>query len=250
MTNLILDIGNTRSKLFVVSDGKVIYKTAVELIASELLSSLCQQYNVDAAIASVVGHQPDFQTLLPEKTFKNFHQLSHHSKLPIHIDYETPETLGMDRVAAIVGAQELNQGGPFVVVDAGSCITIDLLDDKDIYRGGAILPGLQMRFRALHDYTAALPLITLTDDEMAGFSQTSPVGKSTRGSIVAGVCNASLLEIEGFMTEYRKEFPAIKLFLTGGDAVFFAKRLFFPNFAVSDLIALGLDKILKMNTEN
>ena len=195
----------------------------------------------------MVGREPDWTQLLPERIREHLHLLSCHSRLPITTDYETPETLGMDRVAAVVGARELHPEGPLLVVDAGSCITVDFLDASNCYRGGAILPGIAMRLKALNAFTASLPLVELSENEGNGEEQTPLSGKSTRASIVSGVLNASVFEIQGFVDAYRAEFPSIKLFLTGGNAVFFAKRLFFPNFANSDLLYIGLNKILEMN---
>ena len=168
MASLVFDIGNTRTKAAVMSGGEVLEVLVTDCLEQIDIERLCRKYAVDRAIASVVGATPDFERLLPKPLFERFHLLSYRSKLPIKIDYETPHTLGMDRVAAVVGARELCGGGPLVVVDAGSCITIDLLDDADCYRGGAILPGIAMRFKAMHEYTAALPLVTLTPAEREG----------------------------------------------------------------------------------
>ena len=247
MTNLILDIGNTRTKAAVMADGEVKELVVVDDIRQLDIGRLHRTHHIDKAIASVVGPQPDFRALLPAPLYERFHQLGYRSKMPIKIDYETPQTLGMDRVAAVVGARELCGGGPLIVVDAGSCITIDILDGGDCYKGGAILPGMQMRLRAMNDYTAALPLVTLTAGEREGEEEIPITGRSTRASMVSGVCNAVLFEIQGFAEKYRALFPNVKLFLTGGDAVFFAKRLFFPNFANPNLMYIGLDKILNMN---
>ena len=242
MSHLIFDIGNTRSKIAVVNDEEVVAVHAVTSLDASSIRSLCLRYQVDAAIASVVGHQPDFESLLPSEIINNFHQLTYKSHLPITLDYETPETLGMDRVAAAVGARELSHSrDPLLVVDAGSCITIDLLDQYDVFRGGAIAPGLRMRFRALHDYTAALPLVE-PDDQFVLHA-----GRNTNESILAGVQEAAAIEIQGFAERYKTTLPNLKLFLTGGDADFFAKRLFFPKFANSNLLYIGLDKILRMN---
>lgn len=246
MAHLIFDIGNTRSKMAIMEHGKMLEQMVME-DAPKVIANLCRRYNVDKAIASVVGHQPDFAKLLPEYLYACFHQLSYNSILPITMDYDTPQTLGMDRVASAVGARILCPEGALVIVDAGSCITVDLLDDNNCFRGGAILPGIQMRFRAMHDFTDALPQVALSPDERKGLVDTPITGKSTRTSLIAGVCNTSLFEIEGFMHEYSKRYPNVKLFLTGGDAVFFANRLFFPNFANSDLMYIGLDKILELN---
>ena len=231
MAHLILDIGNTRTKAAVVQGGEILQQQVAGCLEELDLERICNDFAVDKAIASVVGRKPDFGSLLPACLMEGFHLLGYESRLPIVVDYDTPQTLGMDRVAAVVGARQLCTGCPVVVVDAGSCITIDLLDDADCYRGGAILPGLRMRFEALNHYTAALPLVELEDGELDGTVATPTVGRSTRSSIVAGVCNAALFEIEGFINDYSRRWPGVKLFLTGGNADFFAKRLFFPNFA-------------------
>ncbi len=250
MANLILDIGNTRKKAAVVEDGKVLELHMLNEDAQQTIAAMCEQFSIKRAIASVVGRKPKWDELLPPKVLENLHILSHKSLLPITIDYETPQTLGMDRVAAVVGARQLCSEGPLVVVDAGSCITIDLLDDTNCYRGGAILPGIGMRFKAMHDYTAALPLVELSAEELDGSIDTPMTGRSTRASMVSGVCNAVVYEIEVFMRDYKCTFPGIKLFLTGGNADFFAKRLFFPNFATPNLMCIGLDRILEMNIVN
>lgn len=242
MSHLILDIGNTRTKLAILSDGNLLFSAAYDHPDAALIASLCSQYNVSAAIASVVGSMPDFQPLIPASLYDRFHLLSYQSHFPISIDYETPETLGMDRVAAAVGARELSGShDPLLIVDAGSCITMDILDQYDTFRGGAISPGLRMRFRALRDYTAALPLVE-SDDQFYGLC-----GSNTKDSILAGVQEATALEIQTFAERYASTMPSLKLFLTGGDADFFAKRLFFPKFANPNLMFVGLDKILKMN---
>ena len=247
MSHLILDIGNTRTKAAVMDNGAV-----EEIFISERpdlldVEGICNLYKVDAAIASVTGPQPDFAAILPATLFKRFHQLNHKSLLPITIDYDTPQTLGMDRIAAVVGARVAEPSGPLLVVDAGTCITIDVLDADNCYHGGAILPGIQMKLHALNNYTAALPLVDLTPDESDGSTTLPIIGKSTRASIIAGTCSASVFEIQGFINEYHKLYPSLKLFLTGGDSLFFAKRLFFPNFATPSLIMFGLDKILELN---
>ena len=227
MTHLILDIGNTHAKAAVVVDGTVVTQSVADSADQLSLMALCATHGVDSAIASVVGRQPDFEALLPTDVYAHFHQLSHSSRLPVTLDYDTPETLGMDRVAAVVGARQMAPDGALLVVDAGSCITIDLLDENDHYRGGAILPGIHMRL---------------------GLVDTPTTGRSTRESIVAGVCSACLFEIQGFINHHQQSHPSLKLFLTGGDADFFANRLFFPKFATQNLLTIGLDKILEINT--
>lgn len=251
MPHLILDIGNTRSKLAIISDGVIVDVKAVDRLDSKFVADVCDCYGVDAAIASVVGHQPDFQTLIPTYLKPSFHRLTCRSVLPVTLDYETPETLGMDRVAAAVGARQLSEShDPLLIVDAGSCITIDLLDEDDVFRGGAIAPGLRMRFRALNHFTAALPLVEICDTPNATTQSaiSAPLsGRNTRDSILSGVLNAAVFEIQGFFNEYQRTYPSLKLFLTGGDANLFAELLFFPKFANPNLLYVGLDKILKLN---
>ncbi|MBP5327114.1 MAG: type III pantothenate kinase [Bacteroidales bacterium] len=247
MPHLILDIGNSRAKAAIMDNGKVKCLHAAESPEKLPINAMCKDFAVDAAIASVVGVQPDFDNILPTALLSRFHQLTYRSHLPIILDYETPQTLGMDRVAAACGARVLAPDGPLIIVDAGSCITIDFLNSDNHFKGGAILPGLNMRFRSLHDYTAALPLVSLDDNERIGDISFPLAGQSTRKSILAGVCKAAILELQGFAEEYQRLYPDVKLFLTGGDAYFFAKQLFFPNFATLDVIYIGLDKILEMN---
>ena len=245
--HLLIDIGNTNAKAAVTDGGKIVELCTADSAATLNLGGLCRLHPVDKAIACVVGAQPDFATLLPSALLPRFHQLSCTSRLPLTIDYDTPHTLGMDRVAAVVGARQQCPHGALMVVDAGSCITIDLLSPDDVYCGGAILPGIHMRLRAMHEFTAALPLVTPSGEERDGSVGIPLTGKSTRASMLSGVMNASLFEIQGFAEKYKKQYPSLKLFLTGGDAVFFAKQLFFPNFANPNLMYIGLDRILEMN---
>lgn len=248
MAHLILDIGNTRVKAAVVSDGIIREQRSAPSCNMLDLSALCAEHKIDRAIASIVGALPDFPSFLPSSLCSKLHILSTASRLPITIDYDTPASLGMDRIAAAVGAAALCPDTPLLVVDAGSCITVDFLDALACYHGGAILPGLRMRCRALHDYTAALPDLSSPSDFPTP-ALPPLTGRSTVQSIEAGVYRAALFEIQGFVEAYRKKYPTLKLFLTGGDMDFFANQLFFPNFAVSSLVVTGLDKILEMNVQ-
>lgn len=243
MANLIIDIGNTRTKVAVFEDGQKMTMQTADRLESIDINALAKEYPLDKAIASVVGKKPDIEGWLPAELRSRYHELSYRSKLPLRIDYQTPETLGMDRVAAAVGAWSLCPDNALAVVDAGSCITIDFVDAQGVYEGGAILPGLSFRLRALHEYTSALPLVTLAE-QPEGLPLT---GKSTKESIVAGVLTATMFEIQGFMEAYKSRHGAVKLFLTGGDALYFDNPYIFPNFAEPDLVLAGLDRILEMN---
>ena len=166
---------------------------------------------------------PDFDKLIPSEIKNNFHLLSYRSRLPITIDYDTPETLGMDRVAAAVGARVLSSSkDPLLVVDAGSCITIDLLDQNDVYRGGAIAPGLRMRFRALHEFTAALPLVD-SDEQY-----TSLAGRNTTTLFSQVYKKPLCLKFKVLRKDIEAAMPALKLFFNRCEMCrFFCKTIIF-----------------------
>ena len=170
---------------------------------------------------------------------------SSHHHLPIAIDYLTPHTLGPDRVAAACGAWKRHGGEACVIVDAGTCITLDWLDGDGVYHGGAILPGLEMKFRALHTFTAKLPLL---ENEVP---HPLPVtGRTTQESMQAGVLTATRYAIEGFVAHYRRQCTAAHLLLTGGDATHLQAlggTLATDGEYEPNLVMIGLNEILKQN---
>ena len=178
-----------------MSGGEVLEVLVTDCLEQIDIERLCRKYAVDRAIASVVGATPDFERLLPKPLFERFHLLSYRSKLPIKIDYETPHTLGMDRVAAVVGARELCGGGPLVVVDAGSCITFDFVTADGEYLGDNISPGLHARLRAIDDYFPRLPRVEAEGD-------TPDLGYDTQTAIRSGVILGLKHEIEGYITYF------------------------------------------------
>ncbi|MBR4774062.1 MAG: type III pantothenate kinase [Bacteroidales bacterium] len=164
--------------------------------------------------------------------------------LPIHLDYKTPDTLGADRVADACGAWALHRGEDCLVIDAGTCITVDFLDREGTYHGGAIMPGLQMNLRALHTFTAQLPLIELEPGRKA------PVlGRSTEESIVAGTLGATLLALAGYVALYRQKCPSLRVLLTGGDAPLLAQGAEAGWEQVPLLSLVGLNGIMEMKNE-
>lgn len=193
--NLAIDIGNTAAK-WALYEGKELLKSG---IGSELLECSGQ------ALACASGTLPDGLHDIP--------LLTSETPLPIKLDYKTPATLGADRIAAACGAWGLHPCEASLIIDAGTCITVDYLDAEGVYHGGAILPGLNMSLRALHDYTAKLPLVDL--DTMAA---PKIPGRSTTESIMAGTLGATMLALAGFVTLYRQRSPELHVLLTGGDA--------------------------------
>ena len=140
--------------------------------------------------------------------------LTSDTSLPIKLDYKTPQTLGTDRIADACGARSLHQGEACLIIDAGTCITVDYLDAEGVYHGGAIMPGLGMNLQALHTFTAKLPLISLD-----GVEKAPVLGRSTEESIVAGTLGATMLALAGYVALYKQKSPTLRVLLTGGDAL-------------------------------
>ena len=171
-----------------------------------------------------------------------FATLTPQTHLPIHLDYKTPETLGADRVADACGAAGLHPGEACVVIDAGTCITVDFVDAEGTYHGGAIMPGLKMNLQALHTFTAKLPLI-----DIEGVEKAPVLGRSTEESILAGTLGATLLALAGYVALYKEKAPALRVLLTGGDA----ERLMALGARgwehVPQLTMIGLNEIMTYN---
>lgn len=181
---------------------------------------------------------PFLQTVLKQVKFV---EVTSKSVFPFKIKYETPDTLGVDRVAACAGAFSI-QGNPgFLVIDIGTCITYDLVNKNSEYVGGAISPGLQMRLSAMHHYTAQLPLIK----NVTQFS--SIVGKNTRECMSSGVINGMIFEIQGFINNIIQQEGKINIYLTGGDSEFFVNALKSSIFAEPLLNLKGINELIKLN---
>ena len=160
--------------------------------------------------------------------------------LPIQNLYSTPETLGVDRIAAVCGAQTTFPNEKCLVIDMGSCITYDYLNEKGEYHGGSISPGLNMRFKAVHTFTAKLPLVKPLADPAL-------IGTTTASNIQSGVINGLTEEIKGIISLYQHKFGNIRVILCGGDAHFFENKLKGVIFAIPELVLIGLNSILSHN---
>ena len=160
--------------------------------------------------------------------------------MPLNNQYQSPETLGLDRLAGAAGIWYRYPGAGGLVIDMGSCITYDYVDAKGNYLGGAISPGVAMRFKAMHTFTAALPLVE-------GNEESEILGDTTVRSMRSGVINGVCAEIEGMIGRYRDRYGAFKAVLCGGDAKFFASKVKPTIFADQYLILYGLYRILEEN---
>lgn len=170
-------------------------------------------------------------------------EMTYRCSLPVLNHYQTPETLGNDRIAAVTGAFGLYPSTDLLVIDAGTCITYDFINAQGEYKGGGISPGIQMRFNALHTLTSKLPLVSLENDIHL-------IGNSTKGSILSGVINGTFAEVDGIIEHYRQLHPNLKVILTGGDTNYFDRKLKNNIFAVPNLVLMGLKDILLHNVEN
>ena len=239
--NLIIDVGNTRVKWALFNNSKLV-KTVVEPYSTVNKSNRkCFKKNkIDHIIVSLVGTEDIFdQTLF--KDHKNVMYLDHTTRVPFKNNYESPKTLGVDRIALVSAAAIKYPKKNVLIIDAGTCITYDILNKKNEYLGGAISPGINIRFKALNEYTANLPLL-----KIARFSL---LGKNTRSSILSGVLNGTIQEIEGVIKQYSHKYPDLTVVLTGGDANFLAKKLKSSIFAIPNFLLEGLNRILIHNTD-
>ncbi len=240
MTNLVIDAGNSRVKLFVFKADKVL----VSLVCDE--NQICQAIEKlfstyafeNTIVSSVGGMTTKIQSALDGTTNVLF--LSSTVKLPFENRYKTPNTLGVDRMALVSAAAVQFPNKNVLVIDAGTCVTYDVLSDQGIYFGGAISLGLKMRSKALHSFTENLPEVEISQKE-------TMIGDDTQSSLQVGVEKGFLFEMEGMLAAYQKQFVDLTVVLTGGDAEYLSKRLKNSIFAQPNFLAEGLHAILIYN---
>ncbi len=239
--NLIFDIGNTTSKLAVFDRKKKITSFRTKEFTCERLQKKMSEYHIDKAIVCSTRVIPEFIFDLLTMNISFVHVLSHNSKLPFRIEYETPETLGPDRIAAAAGAYSLFPKEDLLIIDAGSAITYDYFAGKK-YKGGNISPGLGLRFKALHKFTGKLPLITHAE------KFTSP-GRNTTEAITAGVITGIIYEINEYIRTFEKKHAGFKVILTGGDSGYLKEKIDFKITYLPDIVIDGLNYILEYNAK-
>ncbi len=238
--NLIIDIGNTMAKVALFDDGEPVEVLTESNQSLDGLQALCSKYPVERGIvATVIDLSERVQADLAALPFPLL-RLDHQTPLPVVNLYETPETLGYDRMAAVVGANELFPHRDILVIDAGTCITYEFIDSKGQYHGGNISPGMQMRFKALHRFTGRLPLVGATGRKL-------PMGRDTETAIRAGVMKGMEYEISGYIESMKHKYPELLVFLTGGDEFSFDSTVKSIIFADRFLVLKGLNRILNYN---
>lgn len=239
--NLIIDAGNTKIKLAIFQKKTYVHHESVEEgTFVDAVKDIFKRYpKVSRAIVSNVGVLTEEQIKMIS-VFCRAHELSHKSKLPFKNSYTSPQTLGVDRMALVTAAYYRAPHSNTLVIDAGSCITYDILNDFDEYLGGAISPGIQMRYTAMHEKTANLP--DLQKKEVLDY-----IGNSTENCMHSGVVNGVTNEIDGIINQYKSRFKDLTVILTGGDAQFLSKRLKNTIFADSKFLMKGLNYLLEYN---
>jgi type III pantothenate kinase len=235
--NLAIDIGNTNIKA-AVFNGEGLIEVCLQQAE---LNGLLSKYPIEHAIISKTGENSEVEQRLADMAVKVMH-LNHSLRLPIEILYKTPHTLGADRIAGSVAANAEFRSQPVLKIDFGTCITYDVINADNQYLGGAISPGMMMRFKALNSYTAKLPLI----DPMQ-FTQYELTGSDTASSIASGVVNGIKNEVEGIINDYNQRFGSLKVLATGGDSGLFVTLIKSEIFARPYLVLQGLNHILNHN---
>jgi type III pantothenate kinase len=214
MANLIIDIGNTYTKIAVFEQNELLYTEHYKIINANILDAFLSKYQIDKTIISSVKEAiGEWDAGLKERTQLIYFNTGMAAK--IHNHYRTPQTLGLDRLAAVIGANHLYPLKNNLVIDGGTCITYDWVDAGGNYFGGSISPGLNMRYNALNYYTAKLPRVN-PDNNF-----TNTYGDDTETALISGVQNGIKFELTGFIESYANNNHNMNIILTGGDSIFF-----------------------------
>lgn len=241
MPQLVIDFGNTNGRGFVFVEGVLAERFSLPLEGSfrEGISKIFEKYPIERiGVVSVVHLPEEIRTLLESLAPTLF--ISSRIKLPFENAYQTPLTLGADRIAAVSAAVRQHPLKNALVIDMGTCITYDFVTEKGVYLGGGISPGMSMRLRAMSQFTQKLPAVAFQEPE-------DYVGNNTKESMLAGVYFGILGELEGFIRRYEARYADLAVMITGGLSPSFVKRLKSNIFAEPDLLGKGGNILLDMN---
>lgn len=239
--DLCVDLGNSFAKTGLFRENHL-EEIHWRLSFDELLAYAERVRPRRVMLSSVSRTEDELRAVFGKNSAEIF-LLTPHLPVPLTKAYDTPHTLGADRVAAAAGARALQPDAACLVIDLGTCITYDFVDERDVFQGGIISPGLRMRFRALHSFTQRLP--DLQPDEAIP----PLVGKNTRHAMQSGVLNGLVAELNGIVAQYREIYPDFQTLVCGGDARFFESSFQTPIFAVPELVLVGLHRILQHNVQ-
>ena len=238
--NLAIDIGNTAVKVALFDGNKSVAHHSVERPDVSALDELAAAYLIERAIVSASGNGAEEVVALLRARGIHTMEFTAETPVPIKNAYHTPETLGADRLAAAVSAAARYAGKNVLSVDFGTAITIDLITADAPFRGGVISPGMRVRFRALHEQTAHLPLCDARAEQMLQ-------GLTTQQAVEQGVMNGIAFEVEGYIARMREQYDDLQAIFAGGDAELFAKRIKNTTFAKYSPVLDGLNRILSYN---
>lgn len=239
--NLVLDIGNSMTKLALFNKEKIIFLKQLNSVSVSTLKKLIQDHNhIQQGIISNVGSEDDKILSFLKLNLTKLLVLDEKTLLPVKNLYKTKSTLGKDRIAAAVGGYSLFPGNHVLIIDAGTALTYEFVTSGGQYLGGGISPGLKMRFTSLHENTERLPLVEPKEK--------FPLpANTTESAIISGVQSGIIYEIDGIINEFREQFNPLKIVLTGGDSIFFEKKLKNSIFVDSNIVLKGLNQILEFN---
>lgn len=240
---LCIDQGNSSIKVGIFEGDNLIETFIFQQFGEKEITRLFSSYPITATIFSTVALRDELLISQLKKTSKFFLELTHTTPIPIENKYATPESLGKDRLAGVIGAAFLKSGCDLLVIDAGSAITYDFIDSQGAYWGGSISPGIDLRFRALNEFTKKLPLVSLDESE----TDLRFLGNDTTTSISSGVLYGIVFEIDGYIDNLKKQCPELSIFLTGGNAFYLVNKLKNAIFANRNLVLIGLNRILQHN---
>ena len=238
---LAIDIGNTRIKAAVFENTSLLQHFVFDAADAETgFQNIFESYIISDVIQSTVTNE-DIQKLIPAHIL--IHKIDRSCRFPYINNYQTPQTLGLDRMVLTAGAVLQYPNVNRLIIDAGTCITYDFINSDDVYKGGAISPGIGLRYSSMHNYTAKLPM--LSREQPKDF-----IGNSTAESMHSGVVNGVVFEIDGFISRYAEKYSNFIIILTGGDTVFLADRLKNTIFANSNFLLESLNLIFQHKIKN
>ena len=239
MTTLCFDFGNTRLKVAVFKDNEmqeaIVLKDDSEATLHELLAIHKPEHSI---LSSVIKHNPLTENILASQS--TFHKLSAATKINFTTPVGKPETIGADRLALVAAAVHFYPKKNNLIIGLGSCITYNFVNQYHQFLGGGISPGMDMRFKAMHDFTALLPLEKETWNIPL-------IGYDTRTNLQSGVLNGMAAEIEGLIHKYEQKYSNFNVVLTGGNSSYFAGQLKTRIFADHNFLFKGLYALSQLN---
>jgi type III pantothenate kinase len=243
LINLVIDIGNSRTKIALFNQHDLMFSVPLDHLTLNHITMLKDEHpQLKKVILSSVRPQDEELNAFLDSNFEEFIEMGPETLIPIQNLYETPETLGKDRLAAAVGANELFPNQNLLIIDAGTAITYDLVSEMNEFIGGNISLGLSMRFKALNQFTGKLPLLESSDEFQV-------IGKNTNDAIRAGVQNGILYEISNTIDLFNRNYQNLQIIMTGGDSNFFAGKLNYSIFVHFNITLIGLNRILEYNAK-